>query len=216
MDHHWNRTAVLAAVAVAGLGVTAWLAGSFGYGLAYEYGGLGGGLWQLDVVAAVVLGTVLAGVLELAGRFVARRRGVFRWAAPLAVGLCLLAVYAGAAIGSARHDRQTLAADEACLHGMAERMTDFADAMRPPGSPYRSEPQGTPAGCVIDIAVPRSVTDPARYVQRRFDAVDYERVRYGTWRSGDVTVWLGDGEAEDPDAREYLLEFVGIRPGAAS
>ena len=205
-----SRPPILALGTLVLAGAAVYLVGGVGYGFAAEYGGglLEAGLGQLVLLASIVVGGIGALLMGLLLRVTGYRRPA---AAPLLVAailFCLVVGSAGTVLGGAVHERNQRAATQSCGAGVGAAMREFAAAARPPGSPYRSTPQGTPSGCMIDVAIPDTVTNPYTYVSGRVDGIGFEPAPAESWRRDGLEVWM---RADQPEGgKEYLVAFFGV------
>ena len=201
----------LVGVVIAGAtGAALWQQWAGGYSITSTYGGLGGGWWEVTVLIGVVAGLVLAGVAALALRFLGVRR-MFRWVLPVAVVACLGANFAGAYAGSAQHEEDARVKATSCDGGVRATMKAFADAARPDGAFYIAKPEGTPEGCMIDVTIPRRITTPFVYVERRVADVGFRRTGETAWTDEKgTTITMRLDEGDDPEGREYFAVFTGL------
>lgn len=203
-------TLVLALGTLVLAGSAVYLVGGVGYGFAAEYGAglFEAGLGQLVLLASVIVGGVGALLMALLLRVTGRRRPA---AAPLlvaAVGFCLVVGSGGTVLGGEEHERNQQAAAQACAAGVGATLRAFAVAARPPASPYRSTPQGTASGCMVDVAVPSTVTDPYAYVSERVEDIGFVPAPAESWRRDGLEVWM---RADQPEGgKDYLVVFYGV------
>jgi hypothetical protein len=191
-----------------------YLVGGVGYGMAAEYGmGLTeGGLWQLVLIGSLVVGPVWAALVLLLARITEQRLTAPGLVAT-GVALCFAAGGVGSVLGDEVHEDRQQATRQACRDGVAGEMRELADAARPDASPYVARPHGTPTGCMIDIAVPVSVTDTFGYVSGEVEELGYAPDGDDAWVRGDLRVRMRvqPPETEEGKDKEYFVAFYGER-----
>jgi hypothetical protein len=189
--------------------VACYLVGGVGHGLAAEYGMslTEGGLWQVVLLAAGVVGSLWAGLVLLLARWSGHRLSPLL---VVAAGLvcCFLAGAVGSALGAAEHREGQQAAREACAGGVGRQMQEVADATRPAASLYVARPQGTPTGCLVDVAFPVG-TNARAHVARHIAPLGFVPAGERSWVRDDLLVRM---HADGPDGeKEYLVAFYGSR-----